>query len=384
MSGFKVPGQPLKFGLNTPKSKKSLAPLTTKTAFDDDDEDEDQLYEGKQTSKDLNKKYVNAMIAKEHKKTKTQRQTQMTLQKAIEQDSSIMQYDEVYEDVSNAQKARDEEEKRKELNMTRKDPKYIKGLMKAAAKRNLEGERRYERKSIRERKDEDQMYEDKEKFITPAYKEKMEKLEEAEAEINRRDALDQLQDVTKQSGVAGFYRHFLNDNYGNGAKKPKTEAPEVKKEAVSEPAETEEKEEEQPPPTSSRQRHDSSSSDSSSSGSGSDDVDSDGPNLGSDDDEDNGNDETQKFNEKFGITKKFSHPAAPSTTMTKMTMRSRVTAGGAGVETEVDWDYQVAKLKCIFKVRNSDEDLDVARRRYFQRQAVREEQGGWMKVLTNK
>ena len=56
--------------------------------------------------------------------------------------------------------------------------------------------------------------------------------------------------------------------------------------------------------------------------------------------------ETKAFNEKFGT--KFgksrpSHPAAPSTTMTKMSMRSRVTAGGAGVETEIDWEMQLER-----------------------------------------
>ena len=48
-----------------------------------------------------------------------------------------------------------------------------------AQKRKLEDERRYERRSIKERKDEEgnQEFKDKEKFITPAYKEKMEKLQ---------------------------------------------------------------------------------------------------------------------------------------------------------------------------------------------------------------
>merc|ERR1712048_461459 len=121
------------------------------------------------------------------------------------------EYDPVYGEVSNFQKAKDEEERRKKLNLSIKKPKYIKGMLKTAAKRKLEDERRYERRAIKERKNEDHLFDDKEKFITPAYKEKMEKLEKAEEEIQRRDELDRLQDVKKQTGLSGFYRHLLND-----------------------------------------------------------------------------------------------------------------------------------------------------------------------------
>ena len=86
------------------------------------------------------------MIKKESDKTKRDRSSQLTIQKALEEDSKIMQYDEVYEEVSNAQRQRDDEEERKRLNLSIKKPKYIKGMLKMAAKRNLESERRYERK----------------------------------------------------------------------------------------------------------------------------------------------------------------------------------------------------------------------------------------------
>lgn len=75
---------------------------------------------------------------------------------------------------------------------------------------------------------------------------------------------------------------------------------------------------------------------------------------------------------------------ASSTTFSKSSMRSRITAGGAGIETEIDYEEQVEKLKVIFKRKLTDEDVAEQARLYFQRQAVRDGQGGWAKVLKNR
>merc|ERR1739838_989602 len=91
-------------------------------------------------------------------------------------------------------------------------------------------ERRYERRAIKERKGEDHMFDDKEKFITPAYKEKMEKLEKAEEEVNRRDQIDRMQSVEKQTGLAGFYRHLLNDKDINQKIKDEEREEQIQKE----------------------------------------------------------------------------------------------------------------------------------------------------------
>lgn len=357
---------------------------------------------------DFHRKLVNKEIKQAETKSKSDRFTQLKIQAALEQDSKIFEYDSVYGEVSNFQKAKDEEERRKKLNLSIKKPKYIKGMLKTAAKRQLEDERRYERRAIKERKNEDHLFDDKEKFITPAYKEKMEKLEKAEEEIQRRDELDRLQDVKKQTGLSGFYRHLLNDKEKDQQErdaereeqiqkelklKQEKEEEELKKETevkqeASETAETLETTETSENPESSKTRYDSDSSDSDS---GSDVSSTGGMSSGGSIDEDRFGEgemdpETKAFHEKFGmkLSKKPSHPAAPSTTMTKMSMRSRVTAGGAGVETEIDWEMQLEKLQKIFELRNSEDDINVARRRYFQRQAIRDGKGGWAKILREK
>jgi len=417
--------KPIVFGMSKMKSRsaplKKSALQQGASAFGDDGEDDEYDVEQNAGKVDLHRKHVNAMIKKESDKTKRDRSSQITIQKALEEDSKIMQYDEVYEEVSNAQRQRDDEEERKRLNLSIKKPKYIKGMLKMAAKRNLESERRYERKAIAEHKEEDEQFTDKEKFLTPAYKDKMRKLEEAELEQNRRDELDKMQDVTKQHGLSGFYRHYLNDYHGE--KRSKLENPEKSelKAALEEKnreeaaaADTTDTQSEvgseatippTPPhsvksaklrdpsdspksgggfkvPFAPAARHDSSSDSSGSDSEDGSDADSTGQNVseGSGSDGEDVDEETKAFNKKFGLTSR-AHPAAPSTTMTKMSMRSKITAGGAGIETEIDWEFQVEKLKCIFKVRNSEEDITVAKREYLQRQAMREAQGGWAKIL---
>jgi len=424
-TGFKKPTLP-KFGGFGLKSAKSTKPALAKSAFPQDSDSDEELdpeekAENSNNTTDFYRKAVNKEINLAETKSKTDRRTQIKIQAALEQDSKIFEYDEVYGDVSNFQKGKDEEERRKKLNLSIKKPKYIKGMLKTAAKRQLEDERRYERKSIKDRKDEDHLFDDKEKFITNAYKEKMIKLEQAEEAINRRDEIDRLQSVEKQTGLAGFYRHLLNDKEKDqkikdeeaemqiqkelkeekvkkeaedaedtNNSKVKTEADEISEKL--EPAENVETETEKPAESSEnkQKRYDS---DSSGSDSGSD-VSSTGRgrSSGSSIDEERFGEgevdpETKAFNEKFGT--KFaksrpSHPAAPSTTMTKASMRSRITAGGAGVETEIDWEVQLEKLNVIFKLRNSEVDVEVASRRYFQRQAMREARGGWSKILSSK
>lgn len=390
-------------GLKPMKTTTARKPLVQKSAFRDEGSDDEDDYDVEKNAGkvDLHRKSVNKEIQRSETKAKMDRLMQLKIQNALEQDNKIFEYDEVYNDVSNAQKARDDEERRKKLNLSIKKPKYIKGMLKTAAKRNLESERRYERTKIRERKDEDHLFDDKDKFITPAYKEKMEKLEAAEQEQNRRDELDRLQAVHKQDGLSGFYRHMLNDQH-DLEKKAKLSEEAIQKE-LADKIKQEEKEkakleaetdvkketsEETVTDSKPAERYDSSSDSSSEDGSDCDstgqNVDSGGSNEGNVS-EPELDPETEAFNEKFGTNfNRPSHPAAPSTTMTKMSMRSRITAGGAGIETEIDWDEQLEKLNCIFRVRNSDEDVEVAQRRYFQRAAMRENQGGWSKILSQR
>jgi len=395
-------------------------------------EEEDNEEEGNKNSKNqnFNRKIANEDLKKAQKQLQNDRKSQMVVQQALEQDDEIFQYDEIHDKISSTKLREQMEEERKEASYNNKAPKYIKGLMKTAAKRNLESERRYERRAVRERKDEDHLFNDKEKFVTPAFKAKMLKLEQAEKEEAHMDAIDEMHDVTKQQDISGFHRHFLNDTYNptnilrkmTGSSAEQKKENEVKKENDQDPepeSELEKNSEKSPTKISEdedenendkksdaedhprRQRHDSSSSEGSEAGSdvGSNFSGASNEVIGEFEDPQPEDDpELQKLKSRFAIPKSVPNLtsaastiggatndlkgfAPASTSYSKISTRSKVTAGGAGIETEVDYDWQLFKLRHIFRKRLSEDDVEAARRRYHQRNAMRDAKGGWSKVL---
>merc|ERR1711933_392786 len=88
--------------------------------------------------------------------------------------------------------------------------------------REQEFERRQERAAQREREKEGDMYADKEKFVTSAFRKKMEEIAEQEKELARIEAMENALDVTKQDNMGGFYRHLYRQTFGEekGQKAP--------------------------------------------------------------------------------------------------------------------------------------------------------------------
>jgi len=69
-------------------------------------------------------------------------------------------------------------------------PKYITGLMKAADTRKKEHERRLEKTVQKEREEEKGKYDDKESFVTGAYKKKMEEMKLEEEKERQKQLLE--------------------------------------------------------------------------------------------------------------------------------------------------------------------------------------------------
>lgn len=111
-------------------------------------------------------------------------------------DPNIFQYDEVYDDIENKRK----EEKLAKKTSAATGPKYIKKLLETAEKRKLENERRVERQVQKDREAEGEEFKDKESFVTSAYRKKLEEMKEAEEAEKREAYLENIGDVTKQSG----------------------------------------------------------------------------------------------------------------------------------------------------------------------------------------
>merc|ERR1719154_531983 len=87
-------------------------------------------------------------------------------------------------------------------------------LIKSAKEREQEFERRQERMAQREREKEGDMFADKEKFVTGAFRRKMEEIAEQEKEQARTEAMEAALDVTKQDNMGGFYRYIYRQTFG--------------------------------------------------------------------------------------------------------------------------------------------------------------------------
>ncbi|XP_024121928.1 nuclear speckle splicing regulatory protein 1 isoform X1 [Oryzias melastigma] len=188
------------YGLILPQKKglsKTLG-LPKPSVFGDDSDEETSVGES---------------LQKEAIKKKMMKQTRLEMQKALEQDSTVYDYDGVYDDI---QKQRLENHK-KILGGADKKPKYIHQLMKAVDERKKEQERREERKIQKEREAEGEKFADKDAYVTSAYKKKLLEREE-ELEREKREAeIEAALDVKKQKDLSGFYRHLLNQTVGEEA-----------------------------------------------------------------------------------------------------------------------------------------------------------------------
>nr|CAG4640350.1 EOG090X0D2W [Daphnia pulex] len=167
-------------------------------------------------------------VAKAAEKSMQRNQARQVALKALAEDPTVFQYDEVYDEM---QQKKEEKKPPKE----ERKPKYIGNLLKTAELRKVELERRVERKVQKERETEGDTFNDKESFVTPAYRAKLAELKKLEEEERLRELREASLDVTKQQDLSGFYRHLYKQTFSEDQPK-KVEEPEepvtFKKEAV--------------------------------------------------------------------------------------------------------------------------------------------------------
>jgi coiled-coil domain-containing protein 55 len=139
-------------------------------------------------------------------------------------DPSLYDYDGAYDSFhSNTKKEESDKE-------TSKESRYIGDLLKAADQRQQERDMAYERKIARDQAVEEMAEPDlrgKEKFITAAYKRKLEERKVWQGREEEQQKLEAASDVTKQSdGMASFYGN-LTKNVAMGGERvePKSEKP---------------------------------------------------------------------------------------------------------------------------------------------------------------
>ncbi|EUB55355.1 Coiled-coil domain-containing protein [Echinococcus granulosus] len=187
-----------KYGLIIPSKRPTKEPIRINPAENafaaESDEEEDAKF--KQPNFDVKMETIKASLRKT---------TKINLEKALEEDASVFQYDEVYDEIS---REKDQKLLQKSLPSARKS-KYVGKLLQASAVRKLEKELLTERKAQRELEAEQEKYGDKESFVTGAYKKKMAELRELVERRREEEAREEVMDVTKQDGLGGFYRYMF-------------------------------------------------------------------------------------------------------------------------------------------------------------------------------
>eukprot|EP00092_Neocalanus_flemingeri_P013377 GFUD01014421.1.p1 GENE.GFUD01014421.1~~GFUD01014421.1.p1 ORF type:complete len:402 (+),score=170.86 GFUD01014421.1:52-1257(+) len=217
-----------KYGLVMPSKAEPLtrvnplanSKMSKPSIFGHDSSDSDDGAGGDWVKKSLKVKSNNSGLKK---------QAKIQMAKALEEDPTVFQYDEVYDDIEKKKEV--EKESKKDVD---RKPKYVHNLLKAADERQKEFERRIERQVQKEREKEGDEFADKESFVTSAYRKKMEEIAKEEEEEARMAQIENVLDVTKQNNMDGFYRHLYRQTMGE--EKGQIES-KVKKE---EPEETEE------------------------------------------------------------------------------------------------------------------------------------------------
>ena len=148
----------------------------------------------------------------ESMKKVSMRQTKIEMERALNEDPTVYDYDEIYDQM---------EQKKKDTVVAKvqaeKKSKYITKLMKSSENRKVEEERRKERKIQKERQEEGDEFADKEEFVTSSYKKKIEERKAEEERQRLQDKADDANDVTKQKDLGMFYQNLMSNNTAMGA-----------------------------------------------------------------------------------------------------------------------------------------------------------------------
>jgi coiled-coil domain-containing protein 55 len=151
--------------------------------FDDDEEEDDQpvASSSKPKSKKPNPRDLLEGGASSHvnRNTAISRSEKKLQSEALALDSTAFQYDEVYDTLKAAER---KVEEAKKMESDKREPKYMQSFLEAARRRKLDALHAEEKMMQIEREKEGGEFDDKEKFVTSAYKAQMEEVRRAEEE----------------------------------------------------------------------------------------------------------------------------------------------------------------------------------------------------------
>jgi len=175
-----------RYGLMLPKKKPT--PKRTLSIFDNalEDDDMDAAEQIKAASLKRNQK----LVEEEHKRI-------------LAEDPHAFDYDAVYDDMKAQEQARKPQEDKGKI----KKPKYIKRLMEMAQQRKWDYQNAKDRLSRKEIEEEKEIYGQTEKFVTSAYKQKLQEEKRWDEEQKKKGD----EDVTKKKDLTSFYSNLYHN-----------------------------------------------------------------------------------------------------------------------------------------------------------------------------
>lgn len=201
-----------KYGLIIPnRTAKSKTVVSGVSVFASDDDDDQEVNTGGAR-----------FPIKDAKKAQIKREVQLEMEKAVALDPTIYEYDDIYDDLQ-AKKAVNDQRIKSTSHVDRK-PKYIGSLLKAAEQRKKDMERRIEKTVQKEREAEKGLFDDKEAFVTDAYRRKMDEIRQQEERDRKQEQMEERMDVTKQQDMSAFYRNLLDQTTDSVVKTEPTES----------------------------------------------------------------------------------------------------------------------------------------------------------------
>eukprot|EP00889_Picochlorum_renovo_P005820 jgi/Picre1/32850/NNA_008179.t1 len=174
----------------------------TKNIFGDDD-DEDDIQEGEEKRP---MSHVGRMIAQQAAAAKTNKKVLEMQAEALQQDANIFDYDSHFDSIQQARSAPKIDEK------VSRQPKYIANLLETAEHRKREQDVLYEKRLEKERKAEEHIYGTTEKFVTSAYRKKLEEEQKWKLEQEKKQREEEQEAVEKKGHMGDFYRNLFKSN----------------------------------------------------------------------------------------------------------------------------------------------------------------------------
>lgn len=150
---------------------------------------------------------VGKMLARQMAAIDKNEKVKKSQEEALREDGSVFDYDAHVDAIQAAR--RKKVEARQQEKVDRKS-KYIAGLLETAEHRKKEQEVLFEKRLEKEREAEEEIYGTKEKFVTGAYRRKLEEEEKWKLEQEKKREEDEANAVEKRGSMAGFYSNYLD------------------------------------------------------------------------------------------------------------------------------------------------------------------------------